>query len=242
MKQRLMIPAVLALVVGTACSSGDQEGRQTARVENTVTGGAYDSIYQRAPRAGADESATRNAANAGSMGTSRDTVSSGTRALQPAAAGRALGAMEAADQLEIRTAQLALQRARSAAVRHLAETLLQDHRAHLQQVEQLATEPGLSATPPTDTAAQAAAVRTQLERASGQDFDLAFVQLQIDAHRRNIAALTGMHGQTQNDRVDGLIGQTLPTLRHHLELAETAKRQLGAARTPDSAARDSARS
>ncbi|HEU4699408.1 MAG TPA: DUF4142 domain-containing protein [Gemmatimonadales bacterium] len=220
----LLPPALVsALLVGTACNSGrNASERQTARSENTVTGGAYDSVYRNERRGDTTGSAAagRNAANAGSTGTSPAVG-------KVSAAGRAVGAIDAADRLEIQTARLALQRSNSSAVKQLATTLLRDHQANLKKAEQLAKQAGVNAIPPTEATTRMTAAGDQLKQATGKNFDLAYVQMQIDDHQQNIQSLQAMQGQVENNQVKAFVAQTLPTLQHHLQLAEATKRRLG---------------
>ena len=111
---RTVLIAALAAATTVACASPNRTERQTGMAEHNVTGGAYDSIT------------ANDTANGGSFTPTGDTASvansSGNNSAEVPAA-TLLGQIEAADRMEIHTAELALNNAKSPAVKQLAQRL-----------------------------------------------------------------------------------------------------------------------
>lgn len=210
--RRLIIPAALVLVGAVAaCNSRDNRGRETARAENTVTGGAYDSITNKPGAANPS-----GAAGAAAGATTRATATE-----------QALGSLLAADNLEIQGAQLAMQRAKSPAVKRLAAELQRDHQANQKKAQDLADKAHIRATPPPNAAVEQTRANDSLAMHTGAAFDSAYVRQQIEDHQKNIAALKQMESSVQDAQVKSLVASTIPVLQKHLKDAQTAEKQLG---------------
>jgi len=135
------------------------------------------------------------------------------------------------DSLEVEEAQLALTRSQNAAVKDLANMLVTDHKAHLDNLRKLAgkSDIGREANSADQTAAASAATFGQLQ-SMGADagFDKAFVDAQIQAHTRDIAALKTMRAAAKDDDLQKDIDATIPVLDRHLARAKTVAAQLNA--------------
>jgi putative membrane protein len=64
------------------------------------------------------------------------------------------------------------------------------------------------------------ALQERLQGLSGKQFDDAYVQAAIDAHRRTIDLFERTEAETNNPQVKTFAGNTLPTLKHHLEMMQ----------------------
>lgn len=201
MRRILLLTTALALT-GLACHN--DADRETASAERTVTGGAYDSIYNRQPG---------DHPNAG-------------YAEQPAA-NRALGQLYASDNLEIQSAQVALRRASSNDVKRFAQRLVEDHQANQKLVEQVAKTTNVEQAPPPDAIAKQTRVLDQLNGADSAAFDRQFLQTQIDLHQQTIDQAQQLQQETQQQDVKALLTRTLPTLEEHLQLAQQLQRKTG---------------
>jgi putative membrane protein len=128
------------------------------------------------------------------------------------------------DSLEVEEAQLALTRSQNAAVKDFANMLVTDHKAHLDNLRKLAgkSDIGREANSADQTAAASAATFGQLQ-SMGADagFDKAFIDAQIQAHTRDIAALKTMRAAAKDDDLQKDIDATIPVLDRHLARAKT---------------------
>jgi putative membrane protein len=128
-----------------------------------------------------------------------------------------------ADMAEVQQARTALKESKNAAVRSLATKLQTDHSAHLRQMRDLAAK--LKVPAPDSSGVPAA---PELVGKTGAAFDSAFVQHAIDDHQQDIDKLQNtMLPAAQNAELKTLIQQTVPKLKAHLALAQTAERTLG---------------
>jgi putative membrane protein len=140
------------------------------------------------------------------------------------AAGAAIAAPDAAfvkkalqgDNSEMRLGELAAAKGASPGVRDFGRMLSRDHAQAREQVLPLAQRLGIRAT--DAMAPEARAEERKLNRLSGRAFDREFARYMVQDHRKDIdefqrQARTG-GGQTRR-----LAEQTLPTLRHHLDVA-----------------------
>lgn len=124
---------------------------------------------------------------------------------------------------EVALGRLAQERSRDPAVRNFGRTLERDHAANKQQALDLARSMRVRVAPGA-IAPAAAQARRQLMRLRGAEFDRAFVREMVTDHRRDIAkferqARVGDRGTARFAR------DTLPHLRHHLDLALDLQRR-----------------
>jgi putative membrane protein len=220
MKRVLM--AVAAVAVAAACSNGDNNGRQSAMAERNVTGGAYDSVLDRDTtnpmnKMAATDSLTRN----DSTQRNDSAAVSGGSAAQAAL----IGQVEAADRMEVQTAEVALRNSKSTAVKNLAQMIRSDHQANLSQSEQLAKNLNVTPVPPNNAAAEQSRAVDSLDALSGASFDSAYVDMMIKGHQEKIDQLKA--AEPQNGQVKSFVDQTLPVLQKHLKAAKDAKGKLG---------------
>jgi putative membrane protein len=117
---------------------------------------------------------------------------------------------------EIVSSELALERAKSRAVHHIAEHLIADHTKAQRDLEATAAQVGIDAPAPSLNPEQAAIV-AQLKGLRGKAFDAAYLQAQVTAHEKAIALFTGFASVDANPRPLRLLAiTTLPVLGQHL--------------------------
>ena len=213
---RTVLIAALAAATTVACASPNRTERQTGMAEHNVTGGAYDSIT------------ANDTANGGSFTPTGDTASvansSGNNSAEVPAA-TLLGQIEAADRMEIHTAELALNNAKSPAVKQLAQRLREDHQANLQKAQKLADSLHLNPIPPSNAAAHQTQVSDSLTSFSGASFDSAYVAHEIADHKEvidRLQAASPSSPQTKAFVDDG----TIPALKKHLDLAQKTQSKI----------------
>ena len=127
----------------------------------------------------------------------------------------------AGNRFEIVTGQLAQQRAQSDAVKALGAMFVTDHTAALQQVTQVAASLGVSLPPGLDPMQQA--IVDRLQTLTGAEFDAAWLQAQIPAHRMALRLHLRAAIRGENDAIRTLGQNALPVITKHLaELLDIA--------------------
>jgi putative membrane protein len=127
----------------------------------------------------------------------------------------------AGNRFEIVTGQLAQQRAQSDAVKALGAMFVTDHTAALAQVTQVAATLGISL--PTGLDPMQQAIVDRLQTLTGAEFDAAWLQAQIPAHRMALRLHVRAAIRGENDAVRMLGQNALPVITKHLgELLDIA--------------------
>jgi putative membrane protein len=121
------------------------------------------------------------------------------------------------DLAEVQAGKLAQQKGQADDVKKFGETLEQDHSANLQKAQSLAQQMGV--TPPTEPNANQKNVYDKLNKASDARFDRELKQAMIKDHKKDIADFQ-KHAKGKGEVVD-FAQQTLPTLKKHLQMAQS---------------------
>ena len=125
---------------------------------------------------------------------------------------------------EIKVGQLAQQKGASEGVRHFGTVLEQDHSAANSQAMSAASAMGV--TPPAEPSLTERAEYRLLAALSGSKFDKAFVKAEVKDHKKDIAEYE-KEAKAGNSQAASYAQQSLPTLRKHLQLAESLERHPG---------------
>lgn len=140
-----------------------------------------------------------------------------------------LSRLEIANAAEIRSAELAAERAEASAVKAIANRLETDHARNQSELQSLAGQKDVDLVPasggrtPPDTAGLVA-----LKGLEGADFDSAFVLGQIRAHEANIEAIEQqLLPATDDAEVRRFLEQTVTAMKQHLDGLEQAREQIG---------------
>lgn len=124
------------------------------------------------------------------------------------------------NMLEIETSRLALQQGKSEEVKAFAQHMIDDHTKAAEEMMPAAQKDGVAATPAA-MAARHQAMMTELTGAGAENFDAAYVTLQIAAHEEAVALF-----ESYSDK-PGALGEfakkTLPTLQEHLQEVQKLK-------------------
>ena len=121
------------------------------------------------------------------------------------------------DVAEIKLGQLAQQKGESEGVREFGKMLEEDHSKAGKKTSELAKD--LDVIPPAQPSAEQMAKYAELERLSGSEFDHQFAAEMVKGHQEEISKYE-KQAQSGNPKVAKLASDTLPTLRHHLEVAQ----------------------
>jgi putative membrane protein len=122
------------------------------------------------------------------------------------------------DASEMMLGDLAAKQGASDEVRAYGATLHTDHAAAGEQVKQAAASAGVSV--PAEPTKEARGEYEKLSKMSGADFDKEFARYMVDDHKKDIADFEKA-AKSSDAKVAKLAGDTLPTLRKHLEIAQS---------------------
>jgi putative membrane protein len=129
------------------------------------------------------------------------------------------------DQFEIQSSQLALTRSQNPEVRAFAQQMIADHSASTNALMQT-PEAQAAGLPPLDP--EHAQMLAQLQRLSGPQFDSAYMQMQVQAHREALSLQDSYARAGGNPGLRGLAAQTTPMIQHHLAEAQSVANQVAA--------------
>ena len=142
-----------------------------------------------------------------------------------------LSQMNVANTTEIQLGTIAGKKAGSAQVKQIARRLVADHTKNRQQVRALAQKLNISLTPGQGgsvSAADSAAIPSDLQGKSGADFDRAFIQHEIDDHQSNIEKIEGqILPAMQNEQIKTYLQTTVTEMQGHLSSLQKVQQQLG---------------
>ncbi|MFO1431734.1 MAG: DUF4142 domain-containing protein [Candidatus Competibacteraceae bacterium] len=120
---------------------------------------------------------------------------------------------------EVELGQLAQQNASSDAVKQFGKRMVDDHSQANDKLMQIAENHGL--TPPTSVDEKHKALMSRLSAMNGKDFDRAYMAAMVDDHKKDIREFEQAAGSSSAQDVKQFAQQTLPTLKQHLELANS---------------------
>jgi putative membrane protein len=129
-----------------------------------------------------------------------------------------------ANQMEIKMGDLAKSNAQSPAVKSYGELMVKDHTAADEKVTASAKKLNVDLDQPAPASDKAETDEgmsklNALRSAQGADFDTQFIKTMVDDHKKVIALVTSARADAAQKDIRPLLGELLPTLRHHLQLA-----------------------
>jgi len=125
----------------------------------------------------------------------------------------------------VQASQLALKQAQSPDVRAFATSMVNDHGKANAQLNEIAARKGMKPQVEQITDPDVDALRGK----SGHDFDVAYVAaVGPDAHRKAVALFESEARDGRDPDLRAFASATLPTLRHHLSMAQVLERRMGA--------------
>jgi putative membrane protein len=133
----------------------------------------------------------------------------------------ALGGMTA-----VQLGKIAVQKASNDKVKEFAQRMVDDHSRVGDELSGIAAKESLVL--PNELDAKHKAVVDRFSKmAAGSDFDRAYMRDMVRDHHTDIAAFEKEAAGGQNPDLKNWAGNTLPTLRDHLRMAEDAQRAVG---------------
>jgi putative membrane protein len=129
-----------------------------------------------------------------------------------------------ANLAEIETGRLAESKASNADVKQFGQHMAEDHQKANAQLGDLAKKKGMTLpTRPDDLHTKAAADLADL---SGADFDRKYMDMMVTDHEKAVS-LFESHTDASDADVKAFAEKTLPTLKHHLQMAKDVRGKLG---------------
>jgi putative membrane protein len=123
-----------------------------------------------------------------------------------------------ANMTEIDTSNLALTQSQNQAVKDFAQKMIDDHSKAENELASLAAEDEV--TLPSELDAKHQSALDDLKALNGPDFDKAYIDLQVKAHKQTIAADEFEADNGMDSKTKGLANNLLDTLKMHLSMAE----------------------
>ena len=120
---------------------------------------------------------------------------------------------------EMKFGRLAASKGSSKAVKDFGTMLIEDHGKAGADALTLATSAGLARTNATQP--EADAEYAKLEALTGADFDREFTRFMVEEHQKTIARFETAAKDTQNAAIADFARKTLPTLKKHLDRAQS---------------------
>lgn len=131
-----------------------------------------------------------------------------------------------ANLAEIRTGQLATERATNPEVRRYAQTMIEQHRKANQELADLARQKGIDLPDRVDEAHAIDA--THLTNVSAADFDREYMGLMVAEHAKAVSLFEDKARKAQDADLRAFAQRTLPALQEHLRMAKDLNNRLPA--------------
>jgi putative membrane protein len=124
------------------------------------------------------------------------------------------------DLLEIESGKLAQQHANDPMMKQFASQLVTDHQKTSDELKGLVNSGKVKVTLPTALDSSHQSKLQKLNGLNGQDFDKAFDELQMSAHKDATSLFERYSKGGENADLKAFAAKHLPTLQHHLKMAE----------------------
>jgi putative membrane protein len=137
--------------------------------------------------------------------------------------------LDEANQADSSAGAIASTKGTSAAVREFAKRMERDHHKLRSDGAALAKKLNITPAAPSDDPVMPMAqneTNTLNSTAKGKDFDKAYIDAEVDAHKAVLDLATKAAGQTQNTELKNLIQKAAPVIQGHLDKAESLQKTL----------------
>jgi putative membrane protein len=137
--------------------------------------------------------------------------------------------LDEANMADSAAGALASTKGTSSAVRDFGRRMTRDHHTLRAQGEALAKKLKVTPTPPADDNLMAGAQKNMdnlNSTAKGKDFDKAYIDSEVDVHKKVLELATKAMNQAQSTELKNLIQKAAPVIQGHLDLAESIQKNL----------------
>ena len=128
-------------------------------------------------------------------------------------------------RMEVELGTLAEKKAAAPAVKAFGQQMAKDHGKANQELSAVATQAGILV--PGEMAAEHRATVQELSALEGEAFDRRYVPLMVEDHEKDVAAFREQ-ASAGDSAIAAWAKKTLPTLEHHLEMAQKLAQDRGA--------------
>ena len=122
---------------------------------------------------------------------------------------------------EVKLGQLAVDKASSEDVKKFGQTMVDDHSKANDELKQIAAAKGINLPDSLDGKHQATYDR--LSKLSGAAFDRAYMKDMVADHKEDVSEFRKESTKGTDPEVKAFATKTLPTLEHHLEMAQSTE-------------------
>ncbi len=140
---------------------------------------------------------------------------------------------------EVEAGKLAEQKAQDAQVKQFAQRMVHDHTQANDRLKQIAASHGVSLPAHLDKKGQKEL--DKLGKLSGEDFDKTYMKDQVSDHKKVIDEFEKEAKSGKNADIRNFAENTLPTLKEHLQLAQSAQESVMSAKSGNNGSRQSSK-
>lgn len=126
---------------------------------------------------------------------------------------------------EVKLGELAKQKGSNQSVTNFGDQMVKDHSAANDKLKGVVSNKGV--TVPDSLNAKDQALYDRLSKLSGAAFDRAYINAMVKDHQTDIAEFKKEARVAKDADIKSFASDTLPTLEHHLQMAQDAQKQLG---------------
>jgi putative membrane protein len=137
--------------------------------------------------------------------------------------------LDEANMADSAAGAIAATKGTSSSVRDFAKRMMRDHHQLRAQGQALAKKLNVTPSAPSNDPVQSMAqneTNTLNSTAKGKDFDKAYIDAEVDAHKAVLDLATKAAAQTQTAELKNLIQKAAPVIQAHLTLAESIQKKL----------------
>jgi len=131
---------------------------------------------------------------------------------------------------EIQAGQLAQQKGSDQAVRNFGEHMVTQHTHVNEQLKQIAAQKG--ATLPSRLTHGERSTLEDLQKETGADFDKAYAKDMVKDHKEDVKEFQSAASDLTDPDLKAFAQKTIPTLQHHLNMAEDMERSVKMEKSP----------
>ena len=125
---------------------------------------------------------------------------------------------------EVQAGKTATEKATDPAVKQFGQQMIQDHTKNNDELATLAQKSGI--TLPTTAGPQLATQQSKLDKAGGATFDSVYMKDQVQDHQKTVQLLEHEIHSGQDPAVRKFAQETLPVVKHHLDMAKELQSKL----------------
>lgn len=136
--------------------------------------------------------------------------------------------LDEANMADSSAGSIAATKGTNSAVRDFGKRMMRDHHTLRAQGQALAKKLDITPAPPADDPLASDVqtyTQTLTSTAKGKDFDKAYIDGEVDVHKKVLDIATKAAAQTQNTELKNLIQKAAPVIQGHLDLAELIQKK-----------------